>query len=63
VGYGPPLQAKLPTFLNPNKGSRVVHSMHNQMSHCHLLDIYTCPLTCRSFPRLAPHSCPKAQCF
>jgi hypothetical protein len=54
VRYGPPLLTKMPTFHNPNKGSRVVHSTHNQMSHCHLLSIYTCHLTCRSFPRLAP---------
>jgi hypothetical protein len=63
VRCGPPLLNKLSTFLNPNKGSRVVHSTHNQLSHCHLLGIYTCHLTYRSFPRLAPHSCPKAWCF
>jgi hypothetical protein len=28
--------------------------MHNWMSHCYLLGIYTCHLTCRSVPRLAP---------
>jgi hypothetical protein len=61
--YGPPRLAKLPTFYNPNKDNRVVYRMHNQISHCHLLGIYTCHLTCRSFLRLAPHSCPKAQCF
>jgi hypothetical protein len=61
--YGPPLQVKLPTFHNPNKGSRVVHSTHNRMSHCHLLSIYTCHLTYRSFSRVAPHSCPKAGYF
>jgi hypothetical protein len=58
--YGSLLQAKLPTFHNPN---RVVHRMHNLMFHRHLLDIYTCHLTYRSFFRLAPYSCPKARCF
>jgi hypothetical protein len=54
VSYEPPLLAKLPTFHNPNKGSRVVHRMHNWMSYCYFLDIYTCYLTCKSFSRLAP---------
>jgi hypothetical protein len=60
--YGPPLLAKLTNFHNPNNESRVVHSMHNWMFHCHL-GICTCHLTYRSFPRLSPHSCPKAWCF